>query len=441
MRGSPAAVVIAALDLAIVVALVGRGVDVRLPLLLGALPLFLATTGASAFLTSLVGELANPATVVPICSAMGFAYVLRVTGCDQHLVRLLIEPLRRARFLLIPGGIIAGYLVNSTIVSQAGTAAVLGPLLIPLLRAGGLDAASAGSILLLGSSMGGELFNPGAVEMRKLAELTGQTGAQVVAKSASLNVLACSVALAVFWLLALRRNAAAPAGSTPAEPPDPGATAGTTPPRVNLAKAMVPILPILLLSIDSLIGPNALTKSIDGPAKILGAMLIGAAVAALLDRGCAGKLPGAFFEGAGFAYHHVISLIVVASTFARGVQESGLIEIAVNGMSGWPALALAVTLTGPWALAVVSGTGIAPAVSIMQFFVPVASDMGVDPMKMGTLAAMGAHFGRTMSPAAAVVAMSARLSLANPSDLIRRVAGPLMAGGVALLLATLFGLV
>jgi C4-dicarboxylate transporter, DcuC family len=204
---------------------------------------------------------------------------------------------------------------------------------------------------------------------------------------------------------------------------------------------MVPILPILLLSIDSLIGPNALTKSIDGPAKILGAMLIGAAVAALLDRGCAGKLPGAFFEGAGFAYHHVISLIVVASTFARGVQESGLIEIAVNGMSGWPALALAVTLTGPWALAVVSGTGIAPAVSIMQFFVPVASDMGVDPMKMGTLAAMGAHFGRTMSPAAAVVAMSARLSLANPSDLIRRVAGPLMAGGVALLLATLFGLV
>ena len=28
----------------------------------------------------------TPATVVPICSAMGFAFVLRLTECDQHLV-------------------------------------------------------------------------------------------------------------------------------------------------------------------------------------------------------------------------------------------------------------------------------------------------------------------------------------------------------------------
>jgi hypothetical protein len=44
------------------------------------------------FLTTLSRE----QFVLPICSAMGFAYVLRHTGCDQHLVRLLVEPVRRA---------------------------------------------------------------------------------------------------------------------------------------------------------------------------------------------------------------------------------------------------------------------------------------------------------------------------------------------------------
>ena len=134
-------------------------------------------------LVKLAAEMANPGTVVPICSAMGFAFVLRMTECDQHLVRLLLRPLRTVRVLLIPGGILAGYLINTTIVSQTGTAAVLGPLLIPLLRAAGLGAETAGAILLLGSSMGGELFNPGAVEMRKLAELTGLSGGQVIARS------------------------------------------------------------------------------------------------------------------------------------------------------------------------------------------------------------------------------------------------------------------
>ena len=106
--------------------------DVRLLLFLGAVPLFLAAGRPALFISKLAEEMANPETIVPICSAMGFAYVLRLTECDQHLVLLLVRPLRRMRALLIPGGIAAGYLINTTIVSQAATAAVLGPVLIPL---------------------------------------------------------------------------------------------------------------------------------------------------------------------------------------------------------------------------------------------------------------------------------------------------------------------
>jgi DcuC family C4-dicarboxylate transporter len=64
--------------------------------------------------------------VVPICTAMGFAHVLRYTQCDRHLVHLLVRPLRHARSLLVPGTVVVGFLVNMPIVSQTSTAVTIG---------------------------------------------------------------------------------------------------------------------------------------------------------------------------------------------------------------------------------------------------------------------------------------------------------------------------
>ncbi len=271
-----APVAIAAADLVVVTILVALGLDVRLVLLVGALPLFLATGTIPRMLGKMVAEMANPATVVPIGSAVGFAFVLRATGCDRHLVELLLVPVRRVRPLLVPGGIAAGYLINTTIVSQAGTASVLGPILLPLLRAGGLAPAQAGAVLLLGSSMGGELFNPGAVEMRKLAELTDLPGPALVARSAGLNLTACSVALVTFWVMSLRRHR--PPGDQPAadRADDQPTTAAF---RVNLFKAIVPVLPLVILLGAPLLGSHSPLGALEGPLRILAAMLIGVVAA------------------------------------------------------------------------------------------------------------------------------------------------------------------
>ncbi len=438
--GLAATTTIAVLDLIVVLALVARGMDVRLVLLLGALPLFAMTKGLSALILAVAAEMANAGTIVPICAAIGFAFVLRLTECDQHLVRLLLRPLRAVRALMIPGGILAGYLINTTIVSQTGTAAVLGPVLIPLLRAAGLCPITAGAILLLGSSMGGELFNPGAVEMRKLAELTGLTGTQVIARSARLNLLSASCALSAFWLLAVRRERRRAGGdASPSVPSEDSADPELE--RVNIIKAIIPILPILLLSLDALVGPNPVTRSLVGPSRILAALLIGVVAAGLTSLEKTGGLATAFFEGAGYAYTHVISLIVAASTFAEGIRLSGLIGLLITAMIPWPAAALVVATLSAWGLAFVAGTGIAPAIAIMEFFVPPAGSMGLDPTRLGALTAIGAHFGRTMSPAAAVVVMSARLSGSQPWDLIRRVATPLLIAGAVLLLAAILKVV
>lgn len=404
------------------------GVDIRLALFLGAIPLFLFEAGLPAMLKRMVAEMANAGTVVPICSAMGFAHVLRLTGCDQHLVRLLVRPLRSMRLLLIPGGVMAGYLINTTIVSQAATVAVLGPILVPLLAAGGLRPATAGAVLLLGSSMGGELYNPGAVEIRKLAELSGRPGAEVVARSITLNLTACTAAMLAFWALSARRVRRP---ETDADP-EPAFT-------INPYKALVPLLPIVLLLIDGLVGPNPVTRPLEGPPKILAAMLIGLVAAALADVKSVGGIAASFWEGAGQGYYHVISLIVCASTFGEGVQRSGLVGLTIHAISGAPALAMIAAMAIPWALAIVSGTGIAPAVAVMEFFVPEAHSLGLDPMTLGTVAALGAHFGRTMSPAAAVVMMAARISGGEPRSLLRLVTPPLLFGGAVLLARALMG--
>src|SRR3989442_13383683 len=89
-----------------------RRMDVRLALLLGAIALGTVGGDVPAITRTFFATLCNEQFVVPICSAMGFAHVLRLTRCDQHLVYLLVRPLQRLRLFLIPGAVFVGFLVN-----------------------------------------------------------------------------------------------------------------------------------------------------------------------------------------------------------------------------------------------------------------------------------------------------------------------------------------
>lgn len=408
--------------------LTARRVDVRLALSLGALGLFGLMDRLPDFFGTFAREMANPATIVPIGSAMGFSYVLRETGCDLHLIRMMLRPLRYVRALIVPGGIVVGYLVNTTLVSQTSAAAVVGPILIPLLRAGGASRVTAGAALLLGCSMGGELFNPGAVEVATLADLTGAAPTRVVSRVAPWNLLAASTGLGVFWALDWRRRRRA---TEIAEAGPEGATEG----RVNVFRAMVPLVPIVLLfTVPKLVElPEKAYPRLAEPASILTAMLIGSALAGLSAPSKLGRLGAAFFEGAGYGYIHVISLIVTATVFTEGIKASGLIDLLVASLTGARLLAVALAIVLPWGLARVCGSGIAPAVAVMKALVPESNRLGLDALHLGAITSVAAHLGRTMSPAAAVVAMCATLSSTDRDELLRRVTPPLLAGLVVLL--------
>ena len=84
-------------------------------------------------------------------------------------------------------------------------------------------------------------------------------------------------------------------------------------------------------------------------------------------------------------------------------------------------------------MAVASGSGVAPTVAFAEAVLPALRDDLPLALDLGTLAAIGASFGRTMSPVAAVVIFSASLAGVTTWTLVRRVAPPLAVGFVVVL--------
>jgi DcuC family C4-dicarboxylate transporter len=418
-----------------------RRVDVRLALLLTSLVLATLAGDPAAIVRMFLATFSNERFVVPICTAMGFAYVLKQTGCDEHLVHLLVKPLTHVRPLLVPGTVCVGFLVNIPIVSQSSTAVTLGSVVIPVLAAARVPAVTIGAALLLGSSIGGELLNPGAPELRTVVQESGKAATalhlpspgrseDVVSHILPLNLLGLAVATLLLWSLSFRDGKA---------PEDPAAV-GTPGFGINPFKALIPLLPLVLLFLTAMprrpleVPPNWLVEVKAGAtlttdeqglfdSRLIGAaMLIGVVVAGLSAPRQSLKAAGSFFEGAGFGFTHIISLIVTANCFGKAVELVGLARVFGDLINAYPVLLM--PLAGLMALSFGSlcGSGMATTQSLFPFFAGPALELGIDPYLAGAIVSLASAAGRTVSPFAAVTLMSAQLTKTSPIQLIARVA-------------------
>src|SRR5262245_66684893 len=97
------------LIIAAAVYVVIKGMDVRLALFSAGLALASLALKPWLIFDEFLREMGNGNTIGPICSAMGYAFVLRAIGADREMVRLLIAPIRRVRGALVPGGVAGGF--------------------------------------------------------------------------------------------------------------------------------------------------------------------------------------------------------------------------------------------------------------------------------------------------------------------------------------------
>src|SRR5579864_4158911 len=419
-----------------------RRVEVRL-VLLGA-GLIMATAAgkplavADTFLWGMVA-----AMVGPICASMGFAAVLHATGCDRQLIQLLLEPIRRARWTVLPGGIIAAYVVNMAVPSQSSTAAALGPIVVPLMISAGASPAVAGAALVLGASFGGDLLSPGAQDVQSVAGVTGLPSRalsnRVIPASLAGFFMSVCIFAARHWrmIYAIPREAQRPSVSTQ-EPSHP-LTA------INLVKAIIPVVPIglLLLAYSGLPGLSWLLKPPDGDAwkplagalPVVRAMLIGVVLAAAVAWRQLQAVTRSLFEGMGDAYSKVISLTVAAQCFGAGIAAIGLGSALLLYLGGYRWMLSALSIGFPWALAVLSGSGSGPVLAFAQtFLLPLGGHLSL--VQFGALSCLAAAAGRTMSPVSAVVIYGSGLVGVDPLGLVRVLVPPLVAGAAVSFMTT-----
>jgi DcuC family C4-dicarboxylate transporter len=439
--------------------LTARGHDVRLVLFAAALLLGSAAGHPEVVVREFLNTFSSEKFVIPICSAMGFAYVLKHTGCDEHLVRLLVAPVRRVRVLMVPGVILVGFVVNVPVISQTSTAVCLGAVVVPVMRAAGFSAATIGAALLLGASVGGELFNPGAPELNTVSKLTGTPPAELARVHLPWVVLPMlAISTAAFWVwsgwwertsVPFPSSVGAPlvgarqGGHPQGVPLQEAADRGPGGEGVSLLKALVPLVPLALLFVTGppfelvTVPPEWLavkTPEMPFPEKVVGgrmiglAMLVGVGVAALAAPRRAGGCAKAFFEGAGYGFTHIISLIVVANCFGKGIELVGLADLLGRLIAAEPRLLTPLAVLLPWLFAAICGSGMASTQSLYGFFHAPAEGLGENPNGVGALVSVGSAAGRTMSPVAAVALMCGKLTDTSPWRLAGRVAGPLLVG-------------
>jgi DcuC family C4-dicarboxylate transporter len=205
---------------------------------------------------------------------------------------------------------------------------------------------------------------------------------------------------------------------------------------------MVPITPLVFLF---LAGPPWSLLQIPqhwlspDPAKcearlIAVAMLIGVLHAILVVPGRAKESMSKYFEGAGYGFAAVISLIVVANCFGEAIKGAGLAAAIGAFIERNPGLLVPLSVFGPWFFAFISGSGIASTQSLYIFFHGPAVALDANPNDVGAGVSVGAAAGRTMSPVSAVVMMCATLTNLKPFDIVKRLAVPLLAGLIGIVL-------
>lgn len=343
--------------------------------------------------------------IMPICSVMGFATVLKLTKCDQHLVNLVVGALSKIRPLLIPGAAAATWFINIALPSAAGTSAAVGAIFIPILVQAGIHPATAATAIMLGTF--GSSLSPGSSHNAMISEMAGNEVMDIVAAKtpAALIGLAIGIICLVIVAKILKEDKGyvLEANSEAKEIE-----------KANFFYAMICLIPIVILVLGSTVVP--LLKM-----GVPQAMLIGTLLAILVTRTNPKDVTKSFFDGMGKAYADVMGIIICAAVFVAGMDALGLVEALTNALMQAPTSAVRVaTSMGTFVLAVITGSGDAATLAFNEALTPQAEQFGMTIANMGNLVHMGGALGRTMSPLAGGAIICAGLAKVEPMEILKR---------------------
>lgn len=338
-----------------------------------------------------------------ILSVMGFAFVMKYTKCDLHLVKLVAGGLKKSNLFLIPGATLATFAVNIALPSAAGAAAAVGSVLIPVLMGAGISPVIAAAAVMAGTF--GSNLNVGSAHNPFIAEIANTTAMDVVKVHAFAHVLSVvilAVSLTVIAKLLKENRGYKFVGDAEDDNL-----------KLNLLYALMPVIPLVLLVLGSTILPQI---AMSVPA----AMLMGIILTLIITRSNPSEVTKTFFDGMGKAYGDIMGIIISAAVFVGGMTAIGLVDAMTEAMTNSPSIAKVAATFGPFLLAVISGSGDAATFAFNEAVTPFAEKFGAEQVNMGSIALLSGALGRTMSPIAGAAIVCATIAKVNPIELTKR---------------------
>lgn len=348
----------------------------------------------------------NANLIEPIIAAMGFAMVLQITKCDQHLIYLLAKSLKNLGPALVPGAVLATALVDTSITSAGGCSAAVGAILIPVLIGSGVHPAMAAAAVFAGT-YGSPMLNPGFGQIAIVADVAHSTPIDVISNHYHVVLILGLITAASLTIVAFIKGEHKGYHSE--------ALDNVEDFKINYIMALVPMLPLIILVLGST-GVVPLFKKF----AISHAMLIGCFAAFLATRKNPAEISKAFFKGAGDGFATVFGIITMALVFVSGVKSLGIIDWMIQEMINTPAIAKVSATVGPFLLGVISGSGEAASIAFNQSVTIHADTLGLNALNLGSLAAISGALGRTMSPIAGCAIICAGFAKVNPLELVKR---------------------
>jgi len=364
-------------------------------------------------LNAFAKSMTNSGLIMAICSAMGFAFVVQMTKCDVHLVKLLSAPLSKLGFFLIPAATAITYFICIAIPSAAGCAAAVGPTLIPILRRAGISKAGTASAIMAGTF--GSMLSPGLSHNPFVAKMAGMNVIDLIGVHMNYTLICGVISMVGVTVMCLLMHDYQP--NSPAE--ELNIAEENTVKNINLFKAIAPIVPVVLLVSGNLWFP--IIKM--GVAQ---AMVIGAIYTLAVTIPNPQQFSKKFFEGMGNGYGQVLGIIIAAGVFAAGLKSSGLISTFIDVLRESNEIARWGGSIGPFLMGVITGSGDAAAFAFNEAVTPHAQSFGMEIPTLGSMAALTGALGRTMSPISGAAIVITGLAAVNPIEMSKRLALPMV---------------
>lgn len=387
--------------------------ETRLCLLIGGFVLAILSGNLMAAVNGFVKTMTS-SLVITICSIMGFAYIMKMTKCDEHMVKALTRALKKVPMLLIPGAVIVTWLINIPLTSAAGCSAAVGAILIPALIKSGVYPAMAAAAVFAGTW--GSVLSPGNTHNNFISKMAidAHLPNSSVMEVISVHALASCAALVVVVIGVTFVSRLLKEGKgyiDPTETDDEGENF-----KVIAIRAIMPVLPLIMLVLAAK-QVGILPKAFQS---IPFTMILGAALATLVTRSNPQEIVKDFWRGAGDSYGNVMGLIICAATFTAGMTAIGLTGALIDLMKESQSVAKIAGAFGSFIIAILAGSGDAATLAFNGTITPHAADFGLGMIQLGSISNVAGALGRSCSPVAAGCIVCAGIAKISPMEIAKR---------------------